>query len=65
MLENILPFVRKRLARLSRENKQPRSRSVTKIRVRLGREALSTGESWDSSQIAVCWRTSRPLSGSG
>jgi hypothetical protein len=34
MLENLLPSVREGLARLSRENKQLKPRSVTKIRVR-------------------------------
>jgi hypothetical protein len=62
MLENISPSVRERLARLSRENKQLKANvGITKIRARLGREALSTAESWVRSRTAVCWRTSRPL----
>ncbi len=49
--------MRERLARLSRENKQLKANvGITKIRARLGREALSTGESWVRSQTAVCWR---------
>jgi hypothetical protein len=61
MLENIPPSVRERLARLSRENKQLKAKvSITKIRVRVGREALSTVESWERSRTAVCLRTSPP-----
>jgi hypothetical protein len=42
MLENIPPSLRKRLARVSRENKQPRS--VTNIRVR--DETMIFGKDW-------------------
>jgi hypothetical protein len=49
--------------RLNRENKQLKAKvgTVTKIRVRLDREALSIAGSWERSRTAVCWRTSRPL----
>jgi hypothetical protein len=62
MLENIPPSVRERLARLSRENKQLKAKvSITKIRVRVCREALSTAESWERSRTALCLRTSPPM----
>jgi hypothetical protein len=62
MLENIPPSVRERLARLSGENKPLKAKvSITKIRVRVGREAQSILWSWERTQTAVCWRTSRPL----
>jgi hypothetical protein len=62
MLENIPPSVRERLARLFRENKQLKAKvSITKIRVRVGREAQSIMWSWERSWTAVCWRTFRPL----